>query len=148
MRIALWLHLLATVLWVGGMFFAHVALRPAVQQLPAPQRLTLLAATMGTFFRWVGAAVAVILASGFMMIFASGGFAAFGGYVHVMSALGIVMTTIYGYIVAVPYSVLRGAVEAQQWERAGTAVGVVRRLVGLNLILGLATITVAVLGRA
>jgi uncharacterized membrane protein len=58
------------------------------------------------------------------------------------------MTTIYGYIVAVPYSVLRGAVEAQQWERAGTAVGVVRRLVGLNLILGLATITVAVLGRA
>ncbi|HEX6945511.1 MAG TPA: CopD family protein [Casimicrobiaceae bacterium] len=148
MRIALWLHLLATVLWVGGMFFAHVALRPAVQQLPAPQRLTLLAATMGTFFRWVGGAVAVILASGFMMIFASGGFAAFGGYVHVMSALGIVMTTIYGYIVAVPYSVLRGAVEAQQWERAGTAVGVVRRLVGLNLILGLATITVAVLGRA
>ena len=90
------------------MFFAHVALRPAVQQLPPPQRLALLAATMGTFFRWVGAAVAVILASGFMMIFASGGFTAFGGYVHVMTALGLVMTTIYGYIVAVPYSAPAG----------------------------------------
>ena len=28
MGIALFLHILAAVIWVGGMFFAHVVLRP------------------------------------------------------------------------------------------------------------------------
>ncbi|NTV95532.1 MAG: hypothetical protein HGA75_08965, partial [Thiobacillus sp.] len=35
-------HVLATVVWVGGMFFAHQCLRPVVlAQLEPPQRLRL-----------------------------------------------------------------------------------------------------------
>jgi uncharacterized membrane protein len=146
MRIALWLHLLSTVVWVGGMFFAHVALRPAAQQLAPPLRLGLMAATLATFFKWVGAAVAIIIVTGFMMIFGAGGFTRFGGHVHAMSALGLLMAAIYGFIVAVPFPRLRAAVDASQWEDAGAAAAQVRRLVGINLILGLVTITVAVLG--
>jgi uncharacterized membrane protein len=146
MRIALWLHLLSTVVWVGGMFFAHVALRPATQQLAPPQRLALMAATLATFFKWVGAAVVVILVTGFMMIFAAGGFARFGGHVHAMSALGLLMIAIYGFVVSVPFPRVRAAVEAARWEAAGAALTQVRRLVGINLILGLVTITVAILG--
>ncbi|GIK85096.1 MAG: hypothetical protein DYG90_12860 [Chloroflexi bacterium CFX6] len=146
MRIALWLHLLGTVVWVGGMFFAHVALRPAVQSLPPPQRLPLLVAVLGTFLRWVGAAVVLILASGFAIVFASGGFTAFGVNVHAMTALGMAMMAIYGFIVAVPFPQARSRAEAGQWEAAGAAMTQVRRLVGINLILGLVTITVAVLG--
>ncbi|MDH5284998.1 MAG: CopD family protein [Betaproteobacteria bacterium] len=146
MRIAVWLHLLSTIVWVGGMFFAHVALRPAAQQLPPPQRLALMAATLATFFRWVGAAVAIIIVTGFMMIFGAGGFARFGAHVHAMSALGLLMAAIYGFIVAVPYPRVRAGVDAGQWEAAGAALAQVRRLVGINLILGLVTVTVAVLG--
>lgn len=146
MRIALWLHLLSTVVWVGGMFFAHVALRPAAQQLAPPLRLALMAATLATFFKWVGAAVAIIIVTGFMMIFGAGGFARFGGHVHAMSALGLLMAAIYGFIVAVPFPRLRAAAEASQWAEAGAAAAQVRRLVGINLILGLVTITIAALG--
>ncbi|MEJ1958254.1 MAG: hypothetical protein WDM70_01360 [Nitrosomonadales bacterium] len=36
------LHLLAVILWVGGMFFAYVVLRPsAVEILQSPERLRL-----------------------------------------------------------------------------------------------------------
>lgn len=147
MRIALWLHLLGVVVWVGGMFFAHVALRPAVQSLPPPQRLPLMAATLAAFFKWVGAAVITILASGFMLVFGAGGFAAFGASVHLMAVLGLVMAVVYGFIVAVPFPRVRAAVAAQDWPPAGAALAQVRRLVGINLILGLVTITIAVLGR-
>ena len=103
MRIALWLHLLATVVWVGGMFFAHVALRPAVATLPPPVRLPLVTATLATFFRWVAAAVVTIIVTGFMMIFAHGRIRGVGASVHVMTVLGLVMASIYGFIVAVPF---------------------------------------------
>ncbi len=51
MGIALLLHLLAAVVWVGGMFFAYVALRPvAAAQLEPPARLTLWAGVFKVFF--------------------------------------------------------------------------------------------------
>ena len=146
MRIALWLHLLATVVWVGGMFFAHVALRPAAAALPPPVRLPLVSATLATFLMWVAAAVVIIITTGFMMIFARGGFGAVGGSVHVMTVLGLVMATIYGFIMAVPFPRVRANVAAGNLQAAGEALTQVRRLVGVNLILGLVTITVAVLG--
>lgn len=148
MRIALWLHLLGIVVWVGGMFFAHVALRPAALALPPPVRLPLLVSTLATFLRWVAAAVVAIIVTGFMMIFAMGGFTSVGPSVHAMAVLGLVMATIYAFIVAVPFPRARAAVGAQDWQAGGAALTQVRRLVGINLILGLVTITVAVLGHS
>jgi uncharacterized membrane protein len=58
------------------------------------------------------------------------------------------MTAIYGFVVAVPFPRVRAGVEAGQWEAAASALAQVRRLVGINLVLGLVTITVAVLGHA
>lgn len=146
MRIAYWLHLLGTVVWIGGMFFAHVALRPALAVLSPQQRVSLMAATLWTFLRWVAAAVVLILVSGFAMVFAKGGFAVSGLHVHAMTALGLVMTAIYGFIVAVPFARVRAAAAAGAWDTGLAALAQVRRLVGINLILGLVTITIAVLG--
>lgn len=146
MRITLWLHLLSTVVWVGGMFFAHVALRPAVATLSPQVRLPLMAATLTAFFQWAGAAVATIVATGFVMVFAMGGFASVGGHIHLMTAFGLVMASIFGFIVAVPFQRFRAALAEGALERGGAALGEVRRLVGINLVLGLITITIAVLG--
>jgi len=147
MRIALWLHLLGTVIWVGGMFFAHVALRPAATQLPPPVRLPLMAATLTAFFRWVAAAVVAIVVTGFLMIAWIGGFARVGAHIHAMTALGLLMASVFGYVIAVPFPRLRSAVGSGTWQAAGEALTQVRRLVGFNLLLGLVTVTVAVLGR-
>jgi uncharacterized membrane protein len=146
MRIALWLHVLSTLVWVGGMFFAHVALRPAVQSLPPATRLPLIAAAMSRFFRWVAAAVATIVVTGFVMTFALGGFARVGAHVHLMTLLGLVMAAIYVFIVAVPFRALAKAVASESWEAGGAALRAVRRLLAVNLVLGLVTVTVAILG--
>jgi len=147
MQVARWLHLLGVVLWIGGMFFAHFALRPAAAALPPPQRLPLLADTLRRFFRWVGGAIVAILASGAWLVVAMGGSAAMGGGVQAMAALGIVMTLVFAYVVLAPYAALRRAVAAGDWPAGGAAMGTIRRLVGVNLALGVLTLSIAVLAR-
>lgn len=148
MQIARWLHLMGVVVWIGGMFFAHFALRPSAQALPPEVRLPLLAATLARFFGWVAAAVVAILASGVALSEALGGFRATGTPVHLMTAVGLVMALIYAYIVVGPYRALKAAVAASRFDAAAPAMAAVRRLVGVNLALGLATIAIAVLGKA
>ena len=59
------LHLLAAVVWVGGMIFAHNSLRPAAAQvLEPPLRLELWVQVFRRFFVLVWISIAVILASG------------------------------------------------------------------------------------
>lgn len=148
MNVARWLHLLGIVVWVGGMFFAQMALRPSVQMLPPPQRLPLLAATLTRFIGWVGVAVAAILGSGVAMLVLLGGWGSVNASVHTMVALGALMMLLYGHIAVGPLRRLRAAAAASEWERAGAAMGAVRKLVAVNLVLGLVTLTIAVLGRA
>lgn len=141
------LHVLGIVVWVGGMFFAYMALRPvAATVLEPPQRLTLWAGVFGRFFPWVWASVALILASGLYMLQAFGGSAA-PHYVFTMLVLGIVMMLIFAHVFFAPYARLRAAVAGQDWKAGGAALGQIRKLVGINLSLGLATIAVVFLGR-
>jgi uncharacterized membrane protein len=149
MSLALLVHLLGVVVWVGGMFFAHVALRPsAAELLDPPLRLPLLAATLGRFFVWVVVAVVAILLSGFGLVAGAGGFRAVGPHVHAMTGTGVAMAAIFAYIRLAPFPRLRRAVAAKAWPDAGRAMGTVRLLVAVNLVLGLATIVIAVLGGA
>jgi len=148
MEIARLLHVLGVVVWVGGMFFAYIALRPAAAALlEPPQRLPLWQATLRKFFVWVWVAVALILASGLWMIHMLGGFKAIGFYVHLMFALGIVMMLVFAHVFFAPFRRLTRSVQAQDWKPGGAALGQIRKLVGLNLILGLLTVAVAILGR-
>ena len=144
----LFIHLAAAVVWVGGMVFAHVALRPAaVATLDPPQRLPLMTAALGRFFAWVVGAVVAILASGFGLIAATGGFRAVGGHVHVMTAVGLAMAVIFVGIRWRAYPRLVAAVADRDWPAGAAALGQVRRWVTVNLALGALTLAVATLGR-
>lgn len=135
------LHVLATVIWVGGMFFAHMCLRPvAMAQLEPPLRLKLWRGVFGRFFPWVWTAVILLIASGVMMILQMGGMASVPIYVHIMATIGYVMAGIFAFIFFVPYPRLRRAVEAEDWPTAGAALNRIRPLVGVNLTLGLTNI--------
>ena len=148
MSFAMLFHLLAVIVWVGGMFFAHTALRPAATATLQPaQRLPLLLATLAYFFVWVTVAVVVILGTGFYLILALGGFRAVGVHVHAMMTLGIVMVAIFIHIRVVSYRRLRLAVGTQSWPDAAAAMGSIRKFVFFNLVLGVITVAVAVLGR-
>lgn len=144
-RFIVLIHLLAVIVWVGGMFFAHVCLRPvAAAQLPPPQRLPLLVAVLGRFFAAVGVALLLLWGSG-LVRFAQVG-AAIPAHWHAMLGLGSVMTVIFAVIVLRFYRRLRAAVAAQDWPQAGKAMNSIRLLVLVNLILGFATVAVAMLG--
>ena len=83
------IHLLAVLIWVGGMFFAYMVLRPAaVDTLQPPERLRLWDNVFGRFFKWVWGAVGAILATGLYMIYQYGGMAHAPHFVHVMLLLG------------------------------------------------------------
>jgi uncharacterized membrane protein len=74
---ALIVHILAAVVWVDGMFFAHQVLRPAAAVLDPAARLALWSGIFGRFFAWVIAAIVLLLASGYAMVFGVyGGFRA------------------------------------------------------------------------
>jgi uncharacterized membrane protein len=144
MLVARFLHILGFTVWIGGMFFAYMMLRPvAATVVQAPARLQLWEGVLGKFFFWVWLAIALILASGFYMM------AMFGkppAYVLVMFGLGFVMMLIFAHIFFGPYKRLKRAVAAQDWQAGAAALGKVGPLVRVNLILGSFTIAAGSLG--
>lgn len=149
MSIALALHVLAVVIWVGGMFFAYMALRPvAATVLEPPQRLTLWNGVFGHFFPWVWAAIITILGSGYWMLLGPfGGFANAPVFVHVMNGLGLLMMLIFLHVYFAPYQKLRKAVSVQHWVDGGKALAQIRVLVGINMLIGVLTILIAASGK-
>lgn len=145
MRLALLLHLLAVVFWIGGMAFAQTALGPALAEtLEPPQRLKLLDAILRRFLGGVTLAVLVILASGAYMMLAPGA-AGSRPAVHAMLGIGLLMVVIFAFIRMRSYPALRAAVSKAQWPVAGAAATTIRRLVATNLVLGIVVIAVALL---
>ena len=147
--IAITLHVLSAVLWVGGMFFAHQVLRPvAAAQLEPPARLTLWVGVFTRFFPWVWLFALLLPATGYWMIFRLfGGMGGVGVYVHIMQALGWLMILIYMHLFFAPFRRLKEAVVTAQWPEAGKQLGRIRHIVGVNLALGLIVIAVASGGR-
>jgi uncharacterized membrane protein len=128
------LHLLAAVAWVGGIFFAHMALRPASMLLDAPQRLSLWAATFGRFFPWVWGFIAVLLVSGHALM----GQAPARGSLLAMAAIGWTMSLVFAYLYFVLFASLKRAVAASDTPAAAQAMTRIRPVMATNLALGLA----------
>ena len=102
---ALIVHALSAVVWVGGMFFAHQALRPAASRLAPEPRLLLWERTLTRFFAWVFAAIVLLLSSGYGMVFAIfGGFARLPLSVQLMQGLGLFMMMLFLHIYFAPPS--------------------------------------------
>ena len=141
---AISLHVLAAVIWVGGMFFAYMALRPAALKLEPPQRLMLWSETFERFFPWVWGAVVILPSTGYWMIFS--GWESFDSaplYVLIMQYIGLAMIAIFLHVFFAPYKRLRRFVAAEDYAAAGKQLGQIRKLIALNLGLGLLTIILA-----
>lgn len=143
------LHIISAVIWVGGMYFAYMCLRPvAASQLEPPQRLRLWVGVFDKFFPVVWVSVVLLPLTGYVMIFSIWqGFAATPLYVHLMNGIGTLMILIYMHVYFTPFARLKKAVAAEQWPAGGEALALIRKLVALNLSLGLLVIAIAGGGR-
>ncbi|MCW8922825.1 MAG: CopD family protein [Gammaproteobacteria bacterium] len=149
MSVSIALHLLSAILWVGGMIFAHMMLRPAaVKVLEPPLRLNLWVQVFKNFFLWVWIAIITLLASGYWMVFSIfGGFSNIGMHVHIMHGLGIVMILVFMHVFFVPYRKLRHAVIVEDFQEGAAQLAKIRKLVGTNILIGLVVSVVASAGR-
>lgn len=139
------LHVWAAFIWVGGMFFAWLVLRPAaVTALDAPARLKLWAEVFRRFFIWVWVAVLILPISGIGMIQISfSGFETAPRYVQVMIGLYLVMLALFIRITTLQLPTFTQAVKAEDWAAGGASLAQIRRLVGINLIIGFLLVAVA-----
>ena len=146
--IALTLHILSAVVWVGGMFFALLVLRPASGLLDPGPRLALWSDVLGRFFAWVIAAIALLLVSGYGMIFGVyAGFRGIGLHIHVMQGTGIVMMLLFFHLYFAPWRRFRAALAEGDRPAAARQLDQIRWIVTINLILGLVTVAVGSSGR-
>lgn len=135
------LHVLAAALWVGGMFFAILVLRPSLAALEPAQRLALHARVFQRFFLVVWHAMPLVILSGYAMIFwVFGGMAGTRWPVHVMTLLGLLMGAVFVFLFFVPYRRFR---DAQDGPSKAQAVDTIRKLITFNLVLGVGTIIIA-----
>lgn len=134
------------------MLFTVIVLRPALLNLepalPPPQRLAIFNAVLKRFFILVWHAVIVILVSGYwLLIFGFGGFATAPAYVHIMHLGGLIMAALFFYLYFAAYRPMKRAVAASEVPVAAASLEKIRRIVLVNLLLGLLVVVVATAGR-
>jgi uncharacterized membrane protein len=145
-------HLLAIIVWIGGMVFAYFFLRPATLALEPPVRLRLMHDALGRFFKAALIAAVIVLASGLWMIgrVAKQSVQAGQGFDMplswtIMAVLGVVMIGIFGHIRFALYKRLSKAVAASNWTAGGAALASIRTWVAINLSIGVLIIAVTLL---
>lgn len=147
-HLAFALHVVFAALWVGGMAFAILALRPALAVLDPPQRLALMGRVHKRFFLVVWHAMPIVLLTGYWLLFGHfGGFRGAGWHVHLMHLTGLLMAAIYLAIFFGPWRRMRKALAAGDLPGAAAANDGIRRLVTGNMMLGLITFGIAAWGR-
>lgn len=146
MSIAFMLHLLAAVLWVGGMFFAHVMVRPAANRLPMPKKVFFWYRVIRRFFLLVGVAVVTLPVSGYWMVF-TGGVSGWEPRILLMQGLGWVMIGIYLHALVNPFRRMQGMLRERLFPEAGLYLLRIRRLMTINLTLGLLLVMAVAWGR-
>src|SRR5207248_9033587 len=130
------------------MFFALFVLRPATAALEPGPRLDLWLRVFERFFVWVFAAIVLLLASGYAMIFGVyAGFSGIGLHVNIMQATGIIMMLLFFHLYFAPSRRFRAAVARRDLAGAAAQLGQMRTIAMASLLLGLLTDAVASSGR-
>ena len=140
-------HLLSVIVWIGGMVFAYFFLSPALAKLEAPQRVRLMHAVLGRFFRAVLLIAGLTLISGLWMIgrVAKQTVQAGGSFQMpldwtVMAALGILLVFIFGHIRFALYKRLDRALIASDWAAGSAALASIRVGMAINIALGVSIV--------
>jgi uncharacterized membrane protein len=148
-------HLLSSVVWIGGMFFTLVCLRPALALLDGPARLRLMTDVLRRFFAVVSLAIGLMLLAGGWMLWIAVRVSTAPGLAfnmpldwYAMIVLGLVMIAVFVHIRMVLFKRLERAVQALDWSAGAAALGGIRTWVTVNLVIGVLVIVVTRVGAA
>ena len=138
------IHLVAGIVWLGGMTFMLYALRPAAAAMvDAQMRARLVLQVWQRFFLWVAVAVIALFTTGtnlYTTAFRAAKAATGQGSVplgwNLMLVIGLVMMAIFGHIYFAGFRKFKRAVAAEQWPDAARAAALIQTLVTVNFVLG------------
>lgn len=138
------LHLIAGIVWMGGMTFMLFALRPAaLASLDAQPRALLMAEVWRRFYVLVLLSIALLFTTGthlYTATFRAAKLATGQGGVplgwNVMLVLGLAMMLIFGHIYFAGFKKYKRAVAAGQWPIAAKAAGLMHTMTLVNFTLG------------
>lgn len=148
LKYLLGIHLLASVVWIGGMFFVFMVLRPSMPVLDPPARLKLHQEIFRRFFPWVWVAVAALLLTGYWMMLAYfGGMKGSGMYIHLMMGIGTLMALLFVWLWISPYRLFKAAVQAGDADAAQRQTGRIRHIIAVNLVMGVVVALLASTGK-
>ena len=137
------LHLIAGIVWMGGMTFMLFALRPAVIiAMEAQPRAILMAQVWKRFYAMVLASIVVLFATGthlYTATFRATRLATGEGGVplgwNIMLVLGLVMMLIFGHIYFAGFKKYKRAVAAGDWPLAAKAASLIHTMTLINFCL-------------
>ncbi|MBI3444609.1 MAG: hypothetical protein HY055_04460 [Magnetospirillum sp.] len=146
--IAMALHSLAAVIWVGGMFFGHMILRPVLMERPPEERLAVWRQVFPRFFFWVWLSILTLLLTGYstLLLGFKGGLAGGGTHVDIMQLAGLVMMALYVQLFFGPWQGFKRAFATGDLAKAAEYQVRIRHIITINLILGLLNVVVGVAG--
>ncbi|MBF0444467.1 MAG: hypothetical protein HQL68_02680 [Magnetococcales bacterium] len=148
MSFLLTVHFIAALIWVGGMFFTHFVLRPSAEFLSLPDKINLWSRVLRRFLAMIWLSIVLLPVSGYWMVFSYlGGWDDLGLHVYIMQVVGWIMIVIFVYVYLGPYKEMKIRVKEELFPEAGMFMLKIRRLVGVNLLLGIVNVVTAVTGR-
>ncbi|OYT91000.1 MAG: hypothetical protein CFE43_15425 [Burkholderiales bacterium PBB3] len=138
------LHLVAGIVWMGGMTFMLLALRPAALAVMEPQpRARLMLQVWRRFFAVVLVAIVVLFTTGshlytalFKAMKAANGVGSVPLGWNLMLGIGILMMLIFGHIYMAGFSKFKRALAAEAWPDAAKAAAQIQTLMVTNFVLG------------
>ena len=158
--LAYWLHLLATVLWIGGLVVLSLLVLPAARKIIDPQAFALLLADIGRRLDPLGwFSILILIASGMIQMSASPHYDGFlsirslwAGAILVKHLLFGIMVAISGYITWGLIPQLRRAALLRSRGKDTPDFGVLQRrsiqLMQLNLIFGVLVLLLTAIARS
>jgi uncharacterized membrane protein len=142
------IHILAVIIWLGGLFFLAIVLGPSARALDAAAAPSFWHLTLTRSLAWGWLSLVVIVGTGVAMVFL-----VFGGYgylpnIHrVNMAIGIPAIALYGYTSLMPWHQFGRAVRSGDGGVAAKKLHQVRTLLATILVLALSAAFVSALGR-
>jgi uncharacterized membrane protein len=142
------LHIVATIVLLGGLFFGLVVFRPIARDLDIETALSLWQQMLSRFFAWGWVSLLLILATGISMVFLK-----FGGLSGVPMihrgnmVIGIPAIVLFGYLFFGPWQQYRRTMSRRDWNAAQKEIRRVRVVMSIILVLGLVASVVSAVGR-
>lgn len=149
MSVALPLHILAIVVWLGGLFVVTVVFAPSMRPLDSRTALPLWHRTLSRFFLWTSVGLAVIVGSGIALVqLRFGGFSGMPALHRGNMFIGLPAIALYVYTYFVPWRRCRHALARNDLAAAETNIARSRVLMSVILVLGAVSAAVSAVGRA